>query len=125
MRIDLPSGDGAWIELRDPETITAGDQEDLMRDIGALDESKPFRWIYDVASSLKLLMIADWNIPYLSDPQALPRANPTLLRELRIADNAALERALESARDLLLPRRPEPSDEQLADKASPTTPASG
>ncbi|HEY2763410.1 MAG TPA: hypothetical protein VGJ13_05270 [Pseudonocardiaceae bacterium] len=122
MRVDLPT-DGAWVELRDPETIIAGDQEDLMRQMPKPDEGRPFDFAYDLTTGLKLLMIKDWYVPYLSDPHALPVANPKLLRELRLPDNHKLEEALAPARALLFPTPAEPSDKQLEDPGSPTTPA--
>lgn len=121
-RVDLPSG--GWVELRDPEEIRAGDQEKLMRGMNKPDEAKPFDFVFDLTAGLKLLMIADWSIPYLSNPTALPQANPKLLRELKLPDNRKLEQALEPARELLFPTPPSPDDEQLDDPASPTTPAS-
>lgn len=122
-RIELPSG--GWIDLRDPETIRAGDQDDILRRIGKIDKDKPLWFGLDIATGLKLLMIADWKISYLSDPEALPVANPKLLRELTLPDNRALETALAPARELLFPTPVSVDDEQLDDPASPTTPASG
>lgn len=123
MRVDLPT-EGAWVELRDPESITAGDLDDLMERLPRPDNDRPAKFAVRMATGIKLLMIEDWHVPYLSDPHALPVANPKLLRELRLPDNRKLEEALESARKMLFPGNAEPSDEQLADPSSPTTPAS-
>lgn len=109
--------------LRDPEDVTAGDQEDLMRTMPKPDMDKPFDFAVDLATGIKLLMIADWWVPYLPDPLALPVANPKQLRKLKLKDNRVLEEALKPARELLFPTQAEPSDEQLADRGSPTTPA--
>lgn len=121
-RIELPSG--GWVELREPDTIRAGDQEDMMRGLPNPDKNRLYGAVVDMATGMKLLMITDWEVPYLSDPKALPGANPRLLRELTLADNRALEKALEPARALLFPANPSPDDEQLNDPGSPTTPAS-
>lgn len=120
--LTLPSG--AWVLLRDPEDLNAGDQEDLMKDLSRPNADKPFHFAYDLTTGLKLLMIEDWHIPYLPDPVALPIANPKQLRLLKISDNNVLENALLPARELLFPKRPDNSDAQLDDKSSPTMPAS-
>lgn len=121
-KIELPSG--GWIELREPDTIRAGDQEDMMRGLPNPDKNRLYGAVVDMATGMKLLMITDWEIPYLSDPKALPQANPRLLRELTLADNRVLEKALEPARALLFPTNPSPDDDQLNDPGSPTMPAS-
>lgn len=119
-RIELPSG--GWIQLRDPEDFRDGDKEDMMRRIGHVDQDRPIDAGYDLLRELKLALIEDWHIPYLSDPQALPIANPKLLRELKIRDSNALEPYVLAARALLFPAPPSP--DQYEDKASPTAPAS-
>jgi hypothetical protein len=126
-RFDLPSG--GWFEIRDPETIRQGDMDDVLRDAAKPDEGKPFHFGLDVATGLKLLMITAWHVPYLSKPDKLPGIDPhtgqvPALRELTIPDNRAIETALKPAQELLFPKKPSPDDDQLEDKASPTTPAS-
>lgn len=120
-RIDLPSG--GWVELRDPETIRARDQERVMRKVAKPDEALPFGFIYDVTNGLKMLMVEKWDVPYLQKPTAIPEDEPWQLGDLTIADNRVLEEAIQPARELLFPKPASPDDEQLDDKASPTTPA--
>lgn len=122
-RIELPSG--AWVELRDPEDLESRDLDEAMKDLSRPDPDKPFPFSTQLTYQIMLVMITDWNVPYLADPQALPIAKPEQLRRLKIADRRALEKALEPARALLFPKEPDNSDEQLADKASPTMPVSG
>jgi hypothetical protein len=126
-RFDLPSG--GWFEIADPETIRQGHMDDILKDAAKPDDDKPFRFGLDVATGLKLLMITAWEVPYLRQPTKLPGINPhtqlvDALRELTIADNRAIEEALKPAQELLFPKKPSPDDDQLDDKASPTTPAS-
>lgn len=121
-RIDLPSG--AWVELRDPEDLESRDLDEAMKDLPRPDTDKPFPFSTQLTYQIMLVMITDWNVPYLPDPQALPIAKPEQLRRLKIADRRALEKALEPARELLFPKAPEPSDDQLEDPGSPSMPAS-
>ena len=121
-RIDLPSG--GWVELRDPESIRAGDQEDIMRGCAKPDLDRPLGFGFDVSNGLKCLMIEKWDVPYLQEPTRLPVDAPWQLRELTPPDDRALDQALLPAQQCLFPTPVSIDDKQLEDKASPTTPAS-
>jgi hypothetical protein len=116
-RVTLPSGN--WVQLRDPKTLRRGDKKRAMR--GVADVDHVMAMAYDITDGLLEVLIIDWSYPL---PK--PSESPQSLELLPIEDDEALMEAIEPARRLIFPNKPDPADpEQRADPASPTEPSAG
>lgn len=112
-RVKLPSG--GWVQLRDPKTLRRGDKQRAMR---AIKDSEGG----DVSASLDLLnglltvLIMDW-----SYAMPVPSEAAGSLDLIPLEDDEALNEAIEEARAILFPNKPDPKDAK--DPASPTEPS--
>jgi len=112
-RVPLPSG--AWVQLRDPHTLRRGDKQRALRavkdteggDVGAA---------LDLVNGLLSVLIIDWSYPF-----PVPAETPASLDLIPLEDDDALSEAVEPARALLFPGKPDPKDAK--DEASPTEPS--
>ncbi|GAA2732326.1 hypothetical protein [Streptomyces nogalater] len=112
-RVTLPSG--AWVQLRDPHTLRRGDKQKALRavhdteggDVGAA---------LDLINGLLAVLIIDWSYPF-----PIPSEMPASLDLVPLEDDDALSEAVEPARQLLFPGKPDPKDAK--DPASPTEPS--
>jgi len=114
-RITLPSGN--WIQLRDAKTLRRGDKKRAMANVSG-DTDKIMAMAYDMTDGLLAVLIIDWSYDL-----PLPGESPQSLELLPIEDDEALMEAIEPARALVFPEKPEPTPQQIADPASPTVPS--
>lgn len=121
-KLDLPSG--GWILLRDPKTLRRKDRQRLLSRLSADTapgtELSQFSAGMRMIDGLELMMIVEWSIPYLDDPNAAPTAE--LLDELYLDDAAVLTEACEPVMTIITPRGASPAG--MAVPGSPTRPAS-
>ncbi|MEV0090468.1 hypothetical protein [Streptomyces sp. NPDC050738] len=113
-RLTLPSG--AWVELRDPATMLRGDKKKVMR--GISDIENPMATGYDLTDGLLQVLVVAWSYEL-----PLPSVSPESLELLPLNDDERLMEITEAARDLIFPKKSEPTPEQVADPASPTVPS--
>lgn len=116
-RITLPSGN--WIQLRDVKTLRRGDKKKAIASVTG-DGEHVIRMAYEMTDGILAVLVIDWSYD-------LPKPSESLesLDLLPIEDDDALMSAIEPARALLFPEKPEPTKEQMADPASPTEPSAG
>jgi hypothetical protein len=121
MRYNLPSG--GWVEIRDPKLLKARDRKAVVRGVQDPEEGHTMARVVDMSDGIAAMMITAWKLPYLPDA-VLPSQDLSLLDEMTIEDDSALQgtpEMLEAAR-LFQPTKPDPSDYDNPD--SPTEPAS-
>jgi len=111
------ASDGAWVELRDPTELRAGDQMDIQ---DAVTGPGPLKIQREMTDGTITVLVVNWSLPL-----PIPSLDPKALRLLEIPDYNALKRLVGPAEDLLFPGDPEPEDaavlaEAKADPASPT-----
>ena len=117
-RLDLPSGNGAYVEFIDLDDLTGADVHALRRMVSRQDN--------DGETTNKLMReamragIKTWDIPYLQDPRT-PEANEAAWKRLKARDLSAIEAALAPVLDLLKPPAPVAVDDT---PGSPTLPGS-
>ncbi|MFF1284305.1 hypothetical protein ACFVY4_26635 [Streptomyces sp. NPDC058299] len=111
-RITLPSG--AWVQLRDPATLRRGDKQKAMRAVQ--DEGGDLSQALDLINGLLQVLIIDWSYPF-----PVPGETPASLDLVPLEDDDALSEAIEPARQMLFPSKPDPKDAK--DAASPTEPS--
>ncbi|MEU2426894.1 hypothetical protein ABZ619_38780 [Streptomyces sp. NPDC007851] len=112
-RVKLPSG--GWVQLRDPQTLRRGDKQRAMRAIKSGDSSEVAQSL-DLINGLLAVLIIDWSYPF-----PVPSEAPGSLELIPLEDDDALNEAIEPARAVLFPDKPDPKD--AADPASPTEPS--
>ena len=125
---------GSWVELRSADDVRAGDRDKITRAMFAgmtvdVETGKIAPPTGDQAvnaglgtrSRIAALLITAWEIPYLPDAP-IPSIEPRTLDYLRIDDMEQLEKLIEPARALLMPKTVDPSDH--ADPQSPSEPGS-
>ncbi|MHB9861980.1 hypothetical protein [Streptomyces sp. YIM S03343] len=112
-RVPLPSG--AWIQLRDPKTLRRGDKQKAMRAVQDTDAGDLSQAL-DLINGLLTVLILDWSYEF-----PVPSVTPASLDLVPLEDDDALSEAVEPARALLFPGKPDPKDAK--DAASPTAPS--
>lgn len=117
-RLELPSGNGAYVEFQDLDDLTGADVHTLRKAIRTDDGAG------ETTNALMIeamrLVIKTWEVPYLADPRT-PEANPAAWKKLKARDLNAIEASLRPVLDLLKP----PAAVGLDDSpGSPTRPAS-
>jgi hypothetical protein len=111
-RIPLPSG--GWVQLRDSHTLRRGDKQKAMRAVR--DEGGDVSQALDLINGLLTVLIIDWSYQF-----PIPSETPASLDLVPLEDDDALSEAVEPARVLLFPGKPDPKDAK--DPASPTEPS--
>lgn len=114
--------------MRDATTLRQGDREDLLKGLPKVKDNRPFEFGLASANALQLLLITEWEVPYLQHPTRLPAVNPKTgqieaFRQLTCGDADVIAAAAKEAQEILFPKAPVPDDEQLDDPQSPTGPA--
>jgi hypothetical protein len=117
----IPLPKDGWVLLRDPETVTQGDVEDMLdkyaqeRDAGGL--SKAMQGIKS-AQALLALAIDSWSLP-----EPLPADDPTVFRRLPAVTYNAISKTCEAFDAVLFPKtdRMDPAD---TDRKGPSGPSS-
>jgi hypothetical protein len=112
-RVKLPSG--AWVQLRDPHTLRRGDKQRAMRAIRDTDTGDLSQAL-DLINGLLMVLVIDWSYPF-----PIPSETLGSLDLLPLEDDDALSEAVEPARLVLFPNKPDPKDAK--DPASPTEPS--
>lgn len=112
-RVALPSG--AWIQLRDPKTLLRGDKQRVLRAMKDTDDSQVGQAL-DLINGLLTVLIIDWSYAL-----PIPSVQFASLDLLPTDDDDALSEAVEPARALLFPDKPDPKDAK--NPASPTEPS--
>jgi hypothetical protein len=90
-RIDLPSGNGAYVEFVDLDDVTGADVQAMRRHIRR--ESSEGEISNLMMAEAVRIAVKTWNVPYLADPRT-PEANPAGIRRLKAVDFNALEAAV-------------------------------
>ncbi|NUR01371.1 MAG: hypothetical protein HOY79_34050 [Streptomyces sp.] len=111
-RVPLPSG--SWVQLRDPRTLRRGDKQRAMRAVQ--DKGGDLSQALDLINGLLTVLIIDWGYPF-----PVPSEAAGSLDLIPLEDDDALNDAVEEARTLLFPGKPDPKDAK--DPASPTEPS--
>lgn len=114
-RVSLPSG--GWVHLRDPHTLRRGDKQRAMRSVKDTDAGDLAQAL-DLVNGLLTVLIIDWSYPF-----PVPNESPASLDLVPLEDDEALSEAVEEARALFFPSKPDPKDAK--DPASPTEPSAG
>jgi hypothetical protein len=113
-RVALPSG--GWVQLRDPHTLRRGDKQKAMRAVHDTDAGDVAQAL-DLINGLLAVLIIDWSYPF-----PIPSETPGSLDLVPLEDDEALSEAVEPARVLLFPSKPDPVKD-AKDAASPTEPS--
>jgi hypothetical protein len=113
------ASEGAWVELRDPTELRAGDQMDIQDAMEADGSGKLMR---QMNNALIAALVVTWQLPV---QLPIPSQAPESLRMLEIRDYNALKKLIEPAQELIFPSDPEPEagpalEAAKADLASPT-----
>lgn len=113
------ASEGAWVELRDPTELKAGDQMDIQ---DAMDADGSGKLVRQMFNALMVVLVVNWQLPV---PLPIPSQAAESLRRMEIRDYQALKKLVEPAQDLVFPSDPTPEDpealkEAQADPASPT-----
>lgn len=115
-RIEL--ADGGWIDLRDPEDLSEGDRQDIVLAVNETEKTSALRLDFAMTNAIAAALIAQWNIPYLANPDEVT-ANP--MRHLRPPDARVLDPYIRKTSRLLFPQPASVDD--YKDPSSPTEPA--
>jgi hypothetical protein len=115
--LELPSG--GWVVLRDPLELRGKDRREVQRAI--MDPDRKIASALDVTDGTICMLVESWSLPYAPNAP-LPRVDPRILGELTIADQMALEQAIDPALKVLFPR--EETIDDAGVPGSPTPPAS-
>jgi hypothetical protein len=113
-RVTLPSG--GWVQLRDPHTLRRGDKQRAMRAVKDTDAGDLSQAL-DLINGLLTVLIVDWSYEF-----PVPSQTPGSLDLIPLEDDEALSEAVEEARGLLFPGKPDPAKD-AKDAASPTEPS--
>jgi hypothetical protein len=113
-RVPLPSG--GWVQLRDPHTLRRGDKQKAMRAVNDTDAGDLAQAL-DLINGLLTVLIIDWSYDL-----PIPSEAPASLDLLPLEDDEALSEAVEPARALIFPAKPDPAKD-AKDAASPTEPS--
>ncbi|MET7746209.1 hypothetical protein [Streptomyces sp. NPDC005385] len=113
-RITMPSG--AWIELRDPNTLLRGDKKRLLEAMP--DTENNIRIGFSIIDGLLQALVTAWSYAL-----PIPSENPESLELLPIGDDEELAEAVEPGRLLLFPEPVKETPEQLENPTSPTAPS--
>lgn len=113
------ASEGAWVELRDPTELKAGDQMDIQ---DAMDADSSGKMVRQMNNALIVVLVVNWQLP---TPLPIPSQSQDSLRLMEIRDYQALKKLVEPAQDLVFPSDPTPEDPKVleaaqADPASPT-----
>jgi hypothetical protein len=108
----IPLPKDGWVLLRDPETVTQGDVEDM------LDKYAQERDAGGLSKALLALAIDSWSLP-----EPLPADDPTVFRRLPAVTYNAISKACEAFDAVLFPKtdRMDPAD---TDRKGPSGPSS-
>lgn len=119
-RIDLPTGNGGYVEFVDEDDLTGGDLHALRKTMRQEDGGGEITNQFYRAAMI--VAIKSWGVPYLAerDPR-IPQANPAAWKHLKARDLAAIERALTPLWDLVRP----PQTAELDDTPGSPTPPDG
>ncbi|MEV6833475.1 hypothetical protein AB0N17_02920 [Streptomyces sp. NPDC051133] len=112
-RIKLPSG--AWIQLKDPNTLRRGDRQSVLRAIRDPEETMGAG--LDMINGLLRVLVIDWSYSL-----PIPSESPGSLDLLPLEDDDAITEAIEPIRLKLFPNKPDPVKD-ATDPASPTEPS--
>lgn len=118
-RLDLPSGNGGYVEFQDLDDLTGADLHALRRAIRTEDGAG--ETTNALMREAMRMMIKSWEVPYLPDPRT-PEANEAAWKKLKARDLNAIEAALSPVLDLLKP--PTAAIDGGMEPGSPTRPAS-
>ncbi|WP_369043511.1 hypothetical protein [Streptomyces sp. Midd1] len=113
-RFNLPSG--AWIELRDPNTLLRGDKKRILEAMPETENNVKLG--FSIIDGLLQTLITAWSYAL-----PIPSENPQSLELLPLGDDEQLAEAVEPARLLLFPEPVEETPKQLEDPTSPTAPS--
>ncbi len=116
---DLALPSGGHVVLRDPMELRARDRRVVQKAIN--DPDRKIASALDLIDGTICMLVESWTLPYAPDAP-LPRVDPSVLEELTIPDQVALEKAVEPAMKVLFPAEVTPDDAQVS--GSPTGPAS-
>lgn len=130
MRHTLPSG--GWVELRDPATLRARDQKQLMGGVN-WDQDRPVLTGLSMTDGLIALLVTAWELPYergSAEPDGgpvevgfvLPSEDVTVIDDLTMPDYGTLTALVRPVQQQMFPAKPDPSD--YDNPTSPTEPAS-
>ncbi|MFI1535581.1 hypothetical protein [Streptomyces anandii] len=112
----LPSGN--WVELRDPTTLLRGDKKKVLQGMPETDSMMKIG--FAIVEGLLQILIVGWSYDL-----PLPSQTPESLDLIPMGDDEELTEAVEDARKLLFPDKPEATEEQLQEPTSPTAPSAG
>lgn len=90
-RLELPSGNGNFVEFGDPDNLRGRDYRRL-RDCMTRSDAAGHT-INSMMVVAAELLISAWQVDYLGAPM-LPKTNPKVLDELTIRDTKAVDEAL-------------------------------
>lgn len=114
--VTLPSG--GHVVLKDPTELRGKDRREVQRAIQ--DPERKIASALDIVDGTTCMLVESWTIPYLPGAP-LPRVAPEVLGELTIADQVALEKAVDPAIKVLFPKPV--TAENAMEPGSPTRPA--
>jgi hypothetical protein len=133
-RHPLSERHGSWVEMRSADDVRSRDRDEITRSMYAgmtVDtetgkiEAPSGEAVaaagLGIPKRIAALLITAWEIPYLPDAP-IPSIEPLTLDYLRADDMDQLEKLIEPARALLMPKSVDPSDH--ADPQSPFEPGS-
>jgi hypothetical protein len=115
-RITLPSGN--WIQLRDYRELRRGDKKRALKAVE--DPESLLGSSYDVVDGLLAVLVESWSYPL-----PLPSVDPSVVEQLPYEDDNDIVEAVGPAARALFSKKPAPTEEQVADAASPTEPSDG
>lgn len=109
----------AWVELRDPTELRAGDQMDIQ---DAMESETSGKLMREMTNAIITALVVSWQLPV---PLPIPSVAPEALRMMEIADYNALKKLVEPSHELIFPSDPQPEDAKVlaaaqADLMSPT-----
>lgn len=117
-RLELPSGNGAYVEFHDLDDLTGADIHALRKHVRQADSAG------ETTNALMIeamrMMVKTWEVPYLADPRT-PEANEAAWKKLKARDLNAIEARLEPVLDLLKAPKAQADD---GGPGSPPRPAS-
>jgi hypothetical protein len=114
-RLELPSGNGAYVEFHDLDDLTGEDLHGIRKAIRQDDGAGETTNAMMIETMRRV--VKTWEIPYLPDPRT-PEANPAAWKKLKMRDLRAIEGRLQTV--LAMMRPPADNDEP----GSPTQPGS-
>lgn len=133
-RHPLSEKHGSWVEMRSADDVRSRDRDEITKawftgmtvDVETGKIAPPSGDAVAAAGlgipkRIAALLITAWEIPYLPDAP-IPSIEPRTLDYLKADDMDQLEKLIEPARTILMPKTVDPSD--YDDPASPSEPGS-